>query len=105
TPRPSPVPNGLMELSGDQIMINAEKATRLHAPPPYITYQMHEVFVHRFQRQEYDYRVWDRYDGKGLMQNISKDPFGRAETYFGYPFPSSPDNNILLYATPDPVHT
>ena len=105
TPTPTPTPVQVEELSADQIMINAEKATRAHQHPYFITYQMHELFDHHWQREEYDYRVWYRGDGKGLMQNISKDRNGRAETYFGYPFPSAPDNDILLYATPDPALT
>jgi hypothetical protein len=110
SPSPSPSPTqpillGVPSLSADQIMINAEKATRLHAKPNFITYQMHEVFVHHGSRQEFDYRIWYRYDGAGLMQLTSKDRYGRAETHFGYPFPSSPDNDILLYATPDPALT
>jgi hypothetical protein len=105
TPTPTPTPVQVEELSADQIMINAEKATRAHLHPYFITYQMHELFDHHWQREEYDYRVWYRGDGKGLMQNISKDRNGRAETYFGYPFPSAPDNDILLYATPDPQLT
>ena len=104
-PSVSPAPVELEEISADQIMINAEKATRAHLHPQYMTYQMHEIFVHHWQREEDDYRVWYRADGKGLMQNISKDRAGRAETYFGYPFPSAPDNDILLYATPDPQLT
>jgi hypothetical protein len=109
TPTParavSPTPVQVEELSADQIMINAEKATRAHPHPYYITYQMHEIFDHHWQREIDDYRVWYRGDGKGLMQSINKDHFGRADTYFGYPFPSAPDNDILLYATPDPQLT
>ena len=108
TPTPTPTPPiilGVPMLSADQIMINAERATRAHAKPYYITYQMHEIFVHHGQREAFDYRVWYRADGKGLMQNIYKNRWGQAETYFGYPFPSSPDNDILLYATPDPQST
>ena len=110
TPEPSPTPTppillGAPDLSADQIMINAEKATRNHDKPRFITYQMHEIFVHHWQREVYDYRVWYRADGKGLMQNLNKNRWGQTETYFGYPFPSSPDNDILLYATPDPQST
>ena len=108
TPTPSPTPPiilGVPVLSADQIMVNAEKATRAHAKPYYMTYQMHEIFVHHGQRETFDYRVWYRADGKGLMQNIYKNRWGQAETFFGYPFPSSPDNDILLYATQDPQAT
>jgi hypothetical protein len=108
SPTPTPTPTillGVPSLSADRIMINAEKATRAHAKPYFVTYQMHEVFVHHGARQEFDYRVWYRGDGAGLMQLTSKDRYGRAETHFGYPFPSSPDNDILLYATPDPALT
>jgi len=112
TPLPSTTPSaspsasfGPVLLSADQIMINAEQATRRHTKPNFTTYQMHEVFVHHGVRQEFDYRVWYRYDGAGLMQLTTKDRHGRAETHFGYPFPSAPDNDILLYATPDPALT
>lgn len=105
TPTPVPTPVEVEELSADQIVINAQKATRAHQHPYFITYQMHEIFVHHWQREESNYRVWYRGDGKGLMQGINRDRFGRAETFFGYPFPSAPDNDILLYATPDPALT
>ncbi len=108
SPTPSPTPAVYDELSADQIMINAEKATRKHdlTRPPFITYQMHEVFLHLGGRSDYDYRVWYRTsDGKGLMQSTHKERSGDAETHFGYPFPSSPDNNILLYATAPPDET
>ena len=66
---------------------------------------MHEIFDHHGKRHEYDYQVWYRNDGKGLMQNLAPGRRGAHETFFGYPFPSAPDNNILLYATPPPVST
>jgi len=73
--------------------------------PPYIVYKMHEIFVHHGKPHTYDYQVWYRSDGKGLMQNMAPGRRGKNETFFGYPFPSAPDNNILLYATPPPVST
>jgi len=92
--------------SADYIFSKAAKTARDNARPAYITYVMHEVFVHHAKRLEYDYRVWYRGDdGKGLMQNLSPGRRGGAETVFGYPFPFSPDVNFLLNATPDPVLT
>lgn len=88
----------------DDIFHNAQRtAADNNLGLRYITYQMHEVFVHHGRRFEYDYRVWyRRTDGKALMQNVSPTRRGRAETFFGYPFPFSPDINILLNATPPP---
>ncbi len=102
TPTPTPPP-ATADLTADQILIKAQQTTRQHTFPAFVTYQMHEVFDHRGQREEDDYRVWYRGDGQGLMQNLSKDHFGRAETYFGRPFPIEPVANIILYATPAPL--
>lgn len=101
TPRPSPHP--LPSLTPDEILGLTEDALRNNPDPTYITYVMHEIFVHHGSRHEYTYRVWYRNDGKGLMQSTTPGRRGKPETFFGYPFPSAPDNNILLYATPAPV--
>ena len=105
TPRPkaSPTPRPLESLTPDEILGRTEDALRQNLDPPYIVYTMHEIFVHHGRRHEYTYHVWYRTDGKGLMQSTSPGRRGRPETFFGYPFPSAPDNNILLYATPSPV--
>lgn len=108
SPSPSPSPTATptpqpIQLSADEILIKAQQTTRQHPFPAFVTYQMHELFDHHGQRFEYDYRVWYRGDGQGLMQNLSKDHFGRAETYFGRPFPIEPVANIILYATPAPL--
>jgi hypothetical protein len=85
------------------ILRNAEKAARANPDPQYIVYDMHEIFVHHGKQFTFDYHVWYRADGKGLMQNAAKDRAGNHEQRFGYPFPSSPDANFLLYATPPPT--
>lgn len=65
---------------------------------------MHEIFVHHGKPYTYDYHVWYRTsDGAGLMQNAVSDRYGHHEQRFGYPFPSSPDANFLLYETPPPT--
>ena len=101
----SPTPTAAPSLSPDEIFHKAIRALRQNPDPPYITYMMHEVFVHHGRSYAYDYRVWYRTDGKGLMQDVDSARGGRQDTYFGYPFPSAPDNNILLYATPPPIST
>ncbi len=105
SPTPSPSPSPLESLTPDEILGRTETALRANADPPYIYYKMHEVFVHHGRRYQFDYQVWYRNDGKGLMQNVVTNRDGTHETFFGYPFPSAPDNNILLYATPAPVTT
>jgi len=102
SPSPHPSPSPQSTLTPDDIFHKAIAATRNNPDPPYITYMMHEIFVHHGRTFTYDYRVWYRTDGKGLMQSASPTRNGQAETRFGYPFPSAPDNNILLYATPPP---
>jgi hypothetical protein len=102
TATPTPAPQLSPELTGDAILIKAQLTTRQHRFPPFVTYQMHEIFDHHGQHLQFDYRVWYRGDGQGLMQNLSKDRFGRAETFFGRPFPIEPVANIILYATPAP---
>jgi hypothetical protein len=99
SPSPSPSPP---VMSPDDIFHRAQKVADANPRPRYMTYQMHEVFVHHGRRFEYDYRVWYRSDGKGLMQNMSPGRHGSTETFYGYPFPFSPDTNILLNATPPP---
>jgi hypothetical protein len=103
TPVPTPIPTPKESLTPDEILSRAEDALRANPDPPYILYKMHEVFVHHGATHEYDYQVWYRSDGKGLMQNLAPGRRGKNETIFGYPFPSAPDNNILLYATPPPT--
>ncbi|MBV8163704.1 MAG: hypothetical protein JOZ91_05510 [Candidatus Eremiobacteraeota bacterium] len=105
SPSPSPTPTPKESLTPDQILERTEEALRGNPDPPYITYKMHEIFVHHGKTHEYDYQVWYRSDGKGLMQNLAPGRRGKNETFFGYPFPSAPDNNILLYATPPPQTT
>jgi len=90
-------------MTPDEILGRTETTLRANEDPPYMAYTMHEVFVHHGNRHEYTYHVWYRSDGKGLMQSTTPGRRGRPETFFGYPFPSAPDNNILLYATPAPV--
>lgn len=103
SPSPYPSPSPRQSLTPDDIFHKAQQAAANNPNPPYITYQMHEVFVHHSHRFEYDYRVWYRADGKGLMQNLTRTRRGAAtETYFGYPFPFSPNTNIMLNATPPP---
>src|SRR5579864_3050331 len=101
--RPSPTPRPLESLTPDEILGRTETVLRSNPDPNYIAYTMHEVFVHHGARHEYTYHVWYRNDGKGLMQSTTPGRRGKPETFFGYPFPSAPDNNILLYATPAPV--
>ena len=98
-------PSVLPELTADEILERTEDAVRANPDPPYIYYKMHEIFVHHGKTYQFDYQVWYRSDGKGLMQNMVPNRNGTYETFFGYPFPSAPDNNILLYATPAPVVT
>ncbi len=88
--------------TADSIFSRAADVARHNADPPFLTYMMHEVFVHHGKRTEYDYRVWYRNDGKGLMQNFVSNRRHGTETIFGYPFPFSPDVNFLLNATPEP---
>ncbi|MGI8737780.1 MAG: hypothetical protein ACR2KS_10985 [Candidatus Eremiobacter antarcticus] len=106
SPSPSPTPFAFPSvgyLTPDEILGRTENSLRRNPNPPYITYVMRELFVHHGARHEYTYRVWYRSDGQGLMQNMGAGRRGKNETFFGYPFPSAPDNNILLYATPAPV--
>jgi hypothetical protein len=103
TPPPTPIPTPKESLTPDEILSRAEATLRANPDPPYITYKMHEIFVHHGKTHDYNYQVWYRSDGKGLMQNLAPGRRGRNETFFGYPFPSAPDNNILLYATPAPT--
>lgn len=105
TATPTPTPTPLESLTPDEILERTETALRANPDPPYTYYKMHEVFVHHGKRYEFDYQIWYRNDGKGLMQNLVPNRNGTYETFFGYPFPSAPDNNILLYATPPPVTT
>jgi hypothetical protein len=98
---PSVSPSPLIPDAVD-ILARAEEVARNNADPPYIVYDMHELFVHHGKQYTYDYHVWYRSDGKGLMQNDVTDRQGNHEQRFGYPFPSSPDANFLLYATPPP---
>lgn len=90
-------------LDAVSILRSAETAARANPDPQYIVYDMHEIFVHHGKQFAFDYHVWYRADGKGLMQNAATDRAGRHEQRFGYPFPSSPDANFLLYATPPPT--
>jgi hypothetical protein len=99
----TPSTPALPSLSADEILERTEAALRANPDPPFIYYRMHEIFIHHGRRFEFDYQVWYRSDGKGLMQNLVPNRDGTHETFFGYPFPSAPDNNILLYATPPPV--
>src|SRR5579864_9008080 len=85
------------------VLRNAENATRANLDPQYIVYDMHEIFVHHGRQYTFDYHVWYRSDGKGLMQNVQADRHGHHEQIFGYPQPSAPDQNFLLYATPPPT--
>lgn len=85
------------------ILRRAESAARANADPPYLVYDMHEIFIHHGKQSAYDYHVWYRQDGKGLMQGATTDRNGHHEQRFGYPFPVAPDVNILLYATPPPT--
>ena len=94
---PSPDPDALT------ILRKAEAAARANPDPPFTVYNMHEIFIHHGRQFTYDYHVWYRADGKALMQNAETDRRGHHEQFFGYPFPSAPDNNILLYATPPPT--
>ena len=94
---PSPPPDAVT------ILRNAEAAARANPDPPYTVYDMHEIFTHHGRQFTYDYHVWYRADGQGLMQNAATNWQGRHEQRFGYPFPFAPDINILLYATPPPT--
>jgi hypothetical protein len=94
---PTPAPDALT------ILRKAEATARQNPDPPYIVYNMHEIFIHHGKQFTYDYHVWYRADGKGLMQNTYTDRRGHHEQRFGYPFPFAPDINILLYATPPPT--
>jgi hypothetical protein len=86
------------------ILDNAESVARGNPDPPYIVYDMHEIFIHHGRQFTYDYHVWYRTsDGKGLMQNVVADRRGQHEQHFGVPFPFPPDMNFLLYATPPPT--
>lgn len=100
-----PTPTPLESLTPDEILERTEGTLRANPDPPYIYYKMHEVFVHHGRSYDFDYQIWYRNDGKGLMQNVVTRRDGSHEQFFGYPFPSAPDNNILLYATPAPVTT
>ena len=102
SPSPSPSPPTPSALV---IFETAQQVARNNPDPPYMSYQMHEIFVHHGKPFTYDYRVWYRSDGKGLMQDLAADPRGGHEPRFGYPFPVAPDDNILLYATPAPRST
>ena len=103
-PAPAPTPTSTPTPNAVAILKAANAAARNNADPPYIVYDMHEVFVHHGKQFSYDYHVWYRTsDGKGLMQNAVADRRGHHEQRFGYPFPSSPDANFLLYATPAPT--
>ena len=102
-PSPSPtIPGGYTAL---QIFSTAQKVARDNPDPPFMTYQMHEIFVHHGKPFNYDYRVWYRSDGKGMMQDMAPSRTGGHDPRFGYPFPVAPDDNILLYATPAPRST
>jgi hypothetical protein len=102
-PSPSPtIPGGFTAL---QIFQTAQRVARENPDPPYTTYQMHEIFVHHGKSFNFDYRVWYRYDGKGMMQDMAPNKRGGHDPRFGYPFPVAPDDNILLYATPAPRST
>jgi hypothetical protein len=97
TPYPSPTPDAVT------ILRKAEQAARGNLDPPYIVYDMHEIFIHHGHQFTYDYHVWYRTsDGQALMQNFIGDRQGHHEQHFGYPFPFAPDVNILLGATPPP---
>ena len=85
------------------VLRNAENVARANPDPNYTVYDMHEIFIHHGHQFMYDYHVWYRADGKGLMQNDATDRNGHHEQHFGYPFPFAPDINILLYATPAPT--
>lgn len=85
------------------ILRRAEAVARANPDPQYIVYNMHEIFIHHGKQYTYDYHVWYRSDGKGLMQNALPNRRGGHEQFFGYPFPFAPDINILLYATPAPT--
>jgi hypothetical protein len=104
-PLPSPTPTIPGGLSALQIYRTAQRVARDNPDPPYMTYQMHEVFVHHGRPFNYDYRVWYRSDGKGMMQDMAPSRGGGHDPRFGYPFPVAPDDNILLYATPAPRST
>lgn len=99
---PTPTPRPVESLTPDQILSRTEATLRRNPDPTYIVYKMREVFVHHGKTHDYNYQVWYRNDGKGLMQDTGPGRRGKNETFFGYPFPSAPDNNILLYATPPP---
>jgi len=94
---PAPAPDALT------ILRKAEATARNNADPPYTVYDMHEIFIHHGHQFTYDYHVWYRADGKGLMQGAGSDRQGHHEQRFQYPFPFAPDINILLYATPPPT--
>jgi hypothetical protein len=103
-PQPSPSPSPAVP-SALTIFEAAQSVARNNPDPPYMSYQMHEIFVHHGKPFTFDYRVWYRSDGKGLMQDLAADRRGGHEPRFGYPFPVAPDDNILLYATPAPRAT
>ena len=105
SPLPSPTPTAPGGLTALQIFSKAQRVAQANADPPFMTYQMHEIFVHHGHQFNYDYRVWYRYDGKGMMQDMAPGRNGGHEPRFGYPFPVAPDDNILLYATPAPRST
>ena len=106
TPTHSPAPTvSTAPPDAVDILKNAEDVARANPDPPYIVYDMHEIFEHHGRQYTYDYHVWYRSDGAGLMQNAVADRYGHHEQRFGYPFPSSPDANFLLYATPPPTPT
>lgn len=94
---PTPAPDALT------VLRKAEAAARANPDPPFIVYDMHEIFIHHGRQFTYDYHVWYRTDGHALMQNVLTDRNGHHEQHFGYPFPFAPDINILLYATPAPT--
>lgn len=105
SPTPTPIPTPKESLTPDEVLGRTENAARLNPNPQYLVYKMHEIFVHHGKPHTYDYQVWYRSDGQGLMQNLAPGRRGKNETFFGYPFPASPDANFIFYATPPPVST
>src|ERR1700675_4839403 len=58
SPLPSPTPTIPGGLTALQIFRTAQRVARDNPDPPYMTYQMHEIFVHRGRPFNYDFRVW-----------------------------------------------
>src|SRR5215831_4706859 len=83
SPTPTPIPTPKESLTPDQILQRTEDALRMNPDPQYIVYKMHEIFVHHGKPHTYDYQVWYRTDGKGLMQNLAPGRRGKNETFFG----------------------